>query len=207
MNDYQTLTLVSRDVNCSNISMDDFVQMMFSDILEADEKYNELYCPEYVASIVRSFESFVDSHRKQATRYAEKKWKTEKYRNAYIEQEVNKARKNFSRDKYYDHLSFFDLDVHPESNGLSGDCCLSIDRLTFAALRRCFESIKDNYYFKNALGWKLEYERHIPYYATCFRPHITLILPDDVQAKYTKAQEDLAESIRKFYEGCTYWGD
>ena len=30
MNNYQTITLVSRDVNCSNISMDEFVQMMFS---------------------------------------------------------------------------------------------------------------------------------------------------------------------------------
>jgi len=207
MNNYKTITLVSRDVNCSNISMDDFVQMMFSDILEADEKYNELYCPEYVASIVRNFESFVESHRKQAVRYAENKWKTEKKRNAYIEQEVNKARKNFSRNKYYYNLSFFDFNVHPESNRLSGNCCLSINHLTFNALRSCFESVKDNYYFKNALGWKLNYEANENNHKVCFRPYIELIMPEDVKAKYEQAEKDLTESVNNFYKGCTYWGD
>lgn len=205
---YTTITLVKREnVNCSSISEDEFVSKMFSDIIEAEEKYNELYAPEYVASIIRHCNSYVESYRKRAERIAEKKWKTEKKRNVYIAQEVAKANKEFNRNAFYYDLSFFDFDVHPESNGLSGDCCISINRLTFDSLRRCFESVKDNYYFKNASGWKLEYEAHENDHKVCFRPYITLIMPEDVEAKYHKAAEDLSESIRKFYEGCTYWGD
>ena len=207
MNNYKTITLVSRNVNCSNISMDEFVQMMFSDILEADEKYNELYCPDYVANIVRGFKSYVESYRNQAIRYAEKKWKTEKKRNEYINKETDAARKRYNRDGYYYHLSFFDFDVHPETNSLSGDCCLSIDRLTFPALERCFEAVKDNYYFKNATGWALKYKCHDNNHSASFRPYIELIMPEDVKAKYEQAEKDLAESIRKFYEGCHYFGD
>ena len=208
MNDYKTITLVSRDgINCSNISMEEFVRMMFSDILEADEKYNDLYCPDYVASIVRHFENMMAYTRKDATKYAEKKWKTEKKRNEYINKKIAEAKAKFNTDSYYYHLSFFDFDVHPESNGLSGDCCISIDRLTYDVLRRCYEAVKDNYYFKNATGWKLEYECHENNHSVSFRPHINLIMPEDVEAKYHKAAEDLAEDIRRFYANCYYPGD
>lgn len=208
MSEYRTITLVKREnVNCSSITEDEFVRMMFSDILEAEETYNKLYCPDYVASIVRRYEYILRSTRDRAIKYAEKKWKTDKKRNEYITNEVANAKKNFNIDSYYDDLSFFDFDVHPETNGLSGDCCISINRMTFDTLRRCFNSVKDNYYFKNSLGWKLEYKCNETNHSVSFRPHINLIMPEDVEAKYHKAEEDLTESVRKFYEGCTYWGD
>jgi len=208
MYNYQTITLVSRNnVNCANLSMDEFVQMMFSDILEAEENYNELYCRDYVAAILRNFESYVKSYHDAAVRYAEKKWKTEKKRNEYIVKETDAARSRYNRDAYYYSLSFFDFDVHPDRNGLSGDCCLSINSMNFNSLRRCFEAVKDNYYFKNATGWKLEYEASENDHKVCFRPYITLIMPEKVKAEYEKAEKDLTESVRKFYEGCHYWGD
>ena len=208
MTNYQTITLVSRDnVNCANLSMDEFVQMMFSDILEAEENYNELYSADYVNGVIRNFNSYVKCYHDTAVRYAEKKWKTDKKRTQYIDKETDAARKRYNLDAYWYGLSFFDFDVHPESNGLNGNCCLSIDSLTFNSLRRCFEAVKDNYYFKNASGWKLEYEAHDNNHQVCFRPFITLIMPEDVKAKYEQAEKDLTESVRKFYEGCTYWGD
>ena len=208
MSEYRTITLVKREnINCSTISVDDFVRMMFSDILEAEEIYNDLYCPEYVESIIRNFNNYIGYYRKHAISYAEKHWKTEKKRNEYINKEVTNARNKFNRDSFYYGISFFDFDVHPESNGISGDCCISINKMTFDSLRRCFELIKDNYYFKNATGWKLEYKCSDYDHHSCFRPHINLIMPEDVKAKYEQAEKDLTESIRKFYEGCTYWGD
>ena len=208
MSEYRKITLVKREnVNCSSITEDEFVRMMFSDILEAEDTYNNLYCPDYVAGIIRRFESNLQSTRNRAIKYAEKKWKTDKKRNEYVTNEVTNAKKNFNMNSYYYDLSFFDFDVHPESNGLSGDCCISINRMKFDTLRRCFNSVKDNYYFKNSLGWKLEYECHENTHSVSFRPHINLIMPEDVEAKYRKAKEDLTESVRKFYEGCTYWGD
>lgn len=208
MNDYKTITLVSRDgINCSNISMEEFVRMMFSDILEADEKYNDLYCPDYVAGIIRGFESYVDSYRKAAIRYAEKKWKTEKKRNEYVEKETEAARKRYNRDAFYYDLSFFDFNVTPGEMGLSGNCCISYRDLTPAKLRRCYEAVKDNKYFKKAMGWKLTYEASNNSYRASFRPQIKLIVDEETENQMVNDEKRLTESVNKFYENCNYWGD
>lgn len=89
MSEYCKITLVKREnVNCSSITEDEFVRMMFSDILEAEENYNKLYCPDYVADIIRHFEYILQSTRNRAIKYAEKKWKTDKKRNEYVNNEV-----------------------------------------------------------------------------------------------------------------------
>ena len=50
-------TLVSRNINCSELNVDDFVKVMFCDVLEAEEIYNENYCSEYVKSQINFYES------------------------------------------------------------------------------------------------------------------------------------------------------
>ena len=47
MNGYRTITLTSRNINCSTITVKEFISAMFSDLLEAQEKYNDLYIPEW----------------------------------------------------------------------------------------------------------------------------------------------------------------
>ena len=207
MNDYRTVILTSRNINCSTITVDEFIRAMFSDFLEAEEKYNDLYIPEWEAAKVKSFFQNLEWARKRATNFAEKKWKTEKKRTAYIESEVAKARKEYKMSDFYYNLSFFDFDVNPGEMGISGNCCISYKELTPAKLERCFETVKDNKYFKKASGWKLTYEASNDSYRTCFRPHIELIVDAETEAKMKKDAENLTESVRNFYKGCTYWGD
>ena len=207
MSNYRTITLISRNINCSNITADEFIAAMFSDFLEAEEKYNDLYIPEWEASKVNGYERDIAYTRKWATGIAEKKWKTEKKRNAFIESEVEKRRKEYKFDNFYYSLSFFDFDVEPWRNGLSGDCCISYKELTPTKLNRCFEKVKDNKYFKKATGWKFTYEANENSHRTCFRPHIELITDAETAAQMKKDADDLTESVRKFYEGATYWGD
>jgi hypothetical protein len=207
MNDYRTITLVSRNINCSTITADEFIAAMFSDFLEAEEKYNDLYIPEWEACKVKSYFNRINYIRKWATGVAEKKWKTEKRRNIFIEDEVTKARENYNFDDFYYSLSFFDFDVNPGKMGISGDCCISYKELTPNKLLRCFESVKDNKYFKKAFGWKFTYEASNNSHRTCFRPHIELITDEETAAQMKKDAENLTESVRKFYEGCHYWGD
>jgi hypothetical protein len=145
--------------------------------------------------------------RKRATNFAEKKWKTEKKRTAYIESEVAKARKEYKMSDFYYDLSFFDFDVNPGEMGISGDCCISYKELTPAKLGRCFEAVKDNKYFKKAMGWKFTYEASNNSHQVCFRPHIELIVDAETEAQMKKDADDLTESVRNFYKGCTYWGD
>ena len=207
MNDYRTITLTSRNINCSTITADEFIQAMFSDFLEAEEKYNDLYIPEWEAYKVKSFNDRMVWVRNWATKIAEKKWKTDKKRTAFIEKEVEKARKEYKIDSFYYDLSFFDFKVNPGEMGISGDCCISYKELTPAKLRRCYEAVKDNKYFKKATGWKLTYEASNNSYRTSFRPHIELIVDTDTAAQMKKDADDLTASVNKFYEGCTYWGD
>jgi len=207
MNDYRTIILTSRNINCSTITAEEFIRAMFSDFLEAEEKYNDLYIPEWEASKVRNFFSHMEWARKRAINFAEKKWKTEKKRTAYIESEVAKARKEYKMSDFYYDLSFFDFDVNPGEMGISGDCCISYKELTPTKLGRCFEAVKNNKYFKKAMGWKLTYEASNNSHQVCFRPHIELIVDAETEAKMKKDAEDLTESVRNFYKGCTYWGD
>jgi len=207
MNDYRWITLTSRNIDCSTITVEEFISAMFADFLEAQDKYNELYIPEWEARKVKNFENHIACVLKHATKVAEKKWKTEKRRNAYIESEVKKARKEYKFDSFYYDLSFFDFNVTPGEMGLSGNCCISYRDLTPEALRRCFNEIKDNKYFKKALGWKLTYEASNNSYQVSFRPQIKLIVDKETENQMENDEKRLTESVCKFYENCNYWGD
>jgi hypothetical protein len=207
MNNYRLITLTSRNIDCSNITPEQFISAMFSDFLEAEEKYNDLYIPEWEAHKVKNFFDRLAYTRKWAKGIAEKKWKTEKKRNEFIEKEVEKARKEYKIDSFYYDLAFFDFDVNPGEMGISGACSISYKELTPITLRRCYEAVKDNKYFKQAHGWKLTYEASNNSYKVCFRPHIELIVDADVEAQMKHDEEVLTNAVNEFYKGCKYWGD
>ena len=207
MNTYRWITLTSRHIDCSNITVDEFISMMNSDLLEAQEKYNELYIPEWEAYKLRRFNESLIAIHNRAIKFAEKKWKTEKKRNAYIEREVKKARKEYKFDSFYYGLSFFDFNVNPGDMGISSNCILSYEDLTPNKLRRCFENIKDNKYFKKAKGWILTYECSENSYRTAFRPQIKLIVDSETEAQMKHDEEVLTNAVNEFYKGCQYWGD
>ena len=203
----RNITLVSRNIDCSTITAEEFVKTMFSDFLEAEEKYNDLYIPEWEAWKVESFKRHMKWARERAIKFAEKKWKTEKHRNLFINTEVKKACESYKLPNYYDKLSFFDFDVNPGHNGLSTNCCISYRELTPQALERCFNEVKDNKYFKKANGWMLTYSAHDDSYRSNSRPQIKLIVDPETEAQMKKEAQDLANSINDFYKNCHYWGD
>ena len=69
--------------------------------------------------------------------------------------------------------------------------------------------VKDNEYFKQATGLSIviTIDTDEKYIKSHFRPHAKLILPADLEKKYIAAKHDLVESVARFYEGCTYFGD
>lgn len=207
MTSYRNINLVSRNINCNAISEEEFVKAMFSDLLEAEEKYNELYAPEHVTNIIKSFESHMNREKINAEAYANKTWKTEKKRNAYIMKKLADDRNKFNFNQYYYGLSFFDFNVNPGSISLSSNCTISYDNLTYDKLKKCFNEIKNNEYFKKATGWVLTYEAHVDSYQTCFRPQIKLIVDEETQKKMNEDAENLTKAVNKFYSGCTYFGD
>lgn len=186
--------LVTRAVDCSSITKEEFIRMMIKDLEEAIKVYDEYWCPIYEESHRKAMENYRKSVLKVSTEFAEKKWKTEKRRQQYIDKKLSEIEDN---GYYYPCLTFFDMDLEPGKNGISGACVIDVKNPN---LDRCWEEIKDNKYFIRATGWILE-DHH------GFRPQIKLILSEDVQEEFDNERKDLERAIAEFYRGTTYFGD
>lgn len=189
--------LVEREVNCSELNCEDFVKMMSEDFGKAIKEHDDYLLPIEKAK----HDEYVNKHteyvKECAMKFAERKWKTEKKRQEYINNEL--ANIKFSSFRH-SKLAFFDFNVNPGKMGISGACILDCDKIDERKLANCFNYIKDNEYFKAANGWILE--DHI--YG---RPQILLKLPEDVQKKFDDDRESLNKAVSDFYDGCRYFGD
>lgn len=190
-------TLTTREVNCSELTAEMFASMMIADMKKAKEVYDSIWYPIELDAYNKRIESIKVANEKHARAYAEKKWKTEKKRNEYVEKVVSSY---VPYEFKYWTITFFDFKVEPWSNGISGNCILSYDKMTEDAMIKCFNTIKDNKYFKVAKGWILEDHHHC-------RPQIKLILDESVEAEFKKDEENLGNAIAEFYKGTNYWGD
>ena len=206
---YRNIVLVTRNAECGNLTPEEFVKMMFNDVLEAVDKYDDMCIHEYIENEIKFVNDCISGAERRAKAYAEKKWKTEKKRTEYVTKEVSAMRKKMSdrSSGYYYGITFFDFDVNPGSNGLSGNCCLNLSTLTPEALVRCFNEVKDNKYFKAAHGWTLEYKASENSYRNSFRPQIKLIVDADVEAQMKADAKALEDAIAEFYRNCSYPGD
>ena len=188
--------LVTRKINCSELSMEQFVELMGNDLKIAYEEYVRIFKPIDEARYNLNVERNKIAVELKAREYATKKWKTDKKRDAYVAKEVAKIK--VEPFKFYP-VSFFDFEVEPWKNGIS-ECCILHPFETVERLKQCFEYIKDNEYFKSAKGWQLIDVRN-------FRPEIKLILDEEMENKYHNAERKLSESIFEFYKNTNYCGD
>ena len=150
-NNYFWVSIIKREVECSKLTEQEFIEFILEDIKVASDEYSSL---------------------------------------------------TNGRD-----ISFFDLDVEPYRNNISGSCVLNTDTDEEKA-RSCFKEIKDKKYFQLAKGWEFCYETiEGNNYKSSFRPQIKLLFDEDVQKQYEKDEKDLADDIARFYADCRYFGD
>ena len=187
--------LITRNVDCSTITKDDFIKFMMEDLHNSKEEYRKLHFQVEKAKFEDLEVRRKESIKKRARIFAEKKWKTEAKRNAYVEQEMTKyVPRTF---KFYG-ITYFDFHVEPWSNCLSNT--FSIDKVTTKDLGKCYDEIKENKYFKNAIGWILEDHRYS-------RLQIKLILPEEYEKMWKTDMENLGKAIGEFYKNTKYFGD
>ena len=82
--------LVTRMIDCSKITEQEFISAMTEDVNNAVEIYKSIFWPieeQYHASNVERQKKSIANIAKQ---YAEKKWKTEKKRQQYIDAQLAK---------------------------------------------------------------------------------------------------------------------
>lgn len=194
--------LVTREVNCSTLTKEQFVTMMGEDLTNALNEDIKIFRPIEEALYNERKRSDFERTEKRAKEYATKRYKSVKWAENYIKREMENLAKSYeSKWKQFSFypVSYFDFDVEPWSNGISGYCILHPCE-TKERLEQCFEYIKDNEYFKAAKGWQLIDHRSS-------RPEIKLILDEEMETKYKNAERSLGEAIANFYAGSNYWGD
>lgn len=192
----EAVLITRENIVCSELTKEQFVNMMSEDLTNALHEDIRIFKPiaeEYHKQYIERNKEWVIKH---ATEFAERKWKTEKKRKAYIESEIEKI---VNKPLHFSPVSYFYFDVEPWKNGISV-CCILHPCETVENLERCFEYIKDNVYFKAAKGWQLIDHRG-------FRPEIKLILDEEMESKYKNDERGLSEAISRFYSGSNYWGD
>ena len=198
---YRIVTLLRHEnIKCGKLTEEEFCELIEADLKEAAKIYADARKPEKEAAS----KAYMELRRKQLTEYAEKKWKTEKKRNEYIENAM--ANLNASRSLYDDKLDFVDFDVEPWENGIHGTCILHPSKIK-AEAPRCFADIKDNKYFKRATGWAIKYEANKDSLRSCFRPYIDLLGDESLKKEMAEDRKRLADAITSFYANTNYWGD
>lgn len=183
--------LVSRNINCANITKDDFVNAIVDDMKNAYQNHVDYEQP----TVDKRNEEYVNSQIKKITEFANSKYKREKYKQEYINKEISKINRNYFSIPSF---SFADFDVMPDRMGISYDCIISMDRLD--KVDKCYERVKDNEYFKKIVGWEI-------IYVPSQRNYFKFITDAETEKEMNARIAAHNRSVHDFYENVTYWGD
>ncbi len=212
INKRNEVTLVERVIDLGTITFEDFKNVLMADFNNACELYDEIN----EAGNKAAKQHIFNYKMKEAQKYAELKWKTEKRRNIYVEEERKQILEQLETRRSWEVTSnglFFDFDPNPGANFIPA--VNVIKRISFSednsGLRKAFENLVNSKYFRKAKGWRFRYqgceEKALHPYSSAFRPSIELILDEDVQKQLEVEEKSLADAIHSFYSGSNYWGD
>lgn len=199
--DYCTVVLLRHpNLDCKNMTEDEFVELISNDFKAACKEYDNVIEP-YNKAELESEKAF---RLKQYTEYAEKHWKRQANRDKYI------ANMMANTESIYFHpskIEFFDFDPHQGAeSGIPYDCIIS-NKSTEASLRKCFKELKKAKYFDKATGWAFKYTADQDTLRSGFRPWIDLDLGESARQELEADKKKLEDDMRRFYAGCTYFGD
>ena len=197
---------VTRKFNkkASEITREEFVAMMRADVeatiakfrtwtaIVGDKKYQE----DNEAYKIRRAEKV-----EQIISESYKKYKREFYRLRYVDREIAKLPENLIRNSIYDgrELGSISWDIKPWSNGCSLIMSDHIEDTLLYTLGHLYKEAIKNKYFLQCSGWSIV--------ESLSTAEFKLHLSPELQEQWIADEHKLAESIARFYEGCTYWGD
>ena len=197
--------------NASEITREEFVSMMRADVEVAIAEFREW-------SAIESEKKYQVDNEAYKIRRAEKveqiiaesykKYKRESYRLRYVEREIASIPDSLDRCYYKGReLGGISWDIKPWSNGCTlimwGSKIWGINEYDAEYLERYVSGLYDeaikNEYFLHSTGWSIV--------ESLSSAEFKLHLSDELEAKWKADEHNLAKSIARFYEGCTYWGD
>lgn len=205
---YGKAVLIERNVEIAKISSEEFAEMLYSDLKEAEEFYQNMNNPVLEANYIKKTKEQRERGLVNAIAYANKKWKTEKRRNQHIEEYKAKMAKPIEIPYWVkDSLKFFDYNISPWAMG--AEACFRIDTVTKEEIARAHNRSSWSEWFQNAIGYRLAYDTHLGYdtYTCPSRPQIELIFNEEWTAKWEAGKKGLSEAVSNFYAHTTYFGD
>lgn len=197
-------TFVTREFGKTGaeVSKEEFVKMMLEDIATASEEYFKWTASEGNLKYIEDCEAYAIRRQQAIERIIENsyaKYKKEYYRLRWVEKMSSSYPEEMSRDSWrHDghNLKSIRWDIKPWDNACSR---FSLDTDLEKILGYHYEEAMNNKYFKGCTGWSIV--------ETDYSTEVKLHLSDELQEQWKADEHHLAESIAKFYEGCTYWGD
>lgn len=197
--------------NASEITREEFVAMMRADVEVAIAEFREWSAIESEKKYQVDNEAYKIRRAEKVERIISesyKKYKREFYRLRYVEREIASIPDSLDRCYYKGReLGGISWDIKPWSNGCTlimwGSNLWGVNEYDANYLERYVSGLYDeaikNEYFLHSTGWSIV--------ESLSSAEFKLHLSDEMEAKWKADEQHLAESIAKFYEGCTYWGD
>lgn len=200
---YVTVTLVRREnLDLANISKEDFIKFILEDYKEAVSEYDKIIKP----LNEKRRKDLIERDVKSAIKFAEKKWKTDKKRNEYVEN----IRKNAEAKEWYmDKADRIFFDCKPDKGEMGiNQVCIFDKETDEKQLEKAYEVLMNSKYFKKGTGWAFKYDasskEHL-YYS--FRPYVDILLNESDKAEQQRDEENLTKAVDDFYKDAKYWGD
>jgi hypothetical protein len=195
-------TFVTREFGKTGaeLTKEEFIQMMKEDIESAKEAYRAWSDKTAEEKYIADSKIYAERRQQVIDRIIENsyaKYKREYYRLRWVEKMVSSYPEVMERLGYshYGHdLTSLRWNTEPWSNSSRYITIKHLDR----ELEYLYDCAIKNRYFQQATGWSIVED---------FNTEFKLHLSDELQEEWKADEHNLAESIAKFYEGCTYWGD
>lgn len=199
---YGVMTLVRREnLDLANLSEEDFIKFILEDFNTAVEEYSKICKPLNDKRI----QDRIEYETKVAIKYAEKKWKTQKKRDEYVEN----IKKNAADKKIYledPKRIFFDLNPDKSQMGISQECIINAQS-TEKTLKVAYKEMQKSKYFKKGTGWAFKYDSYGKDKNYVLRPYIDILLNESTRAEQKRDEETLSKAVQNFYANSNYWGD
>lgn len=191
---YRTVTLLRHEnIDCPNLTVDEFVEMMHQDLEKALDEYKNAIHGE----IKQDHKSYVEYRTKEAEEFAAKKWKTDKRRQEYVKRAIFNAENDTWRLR--EAGIFFDF--RPDIDVASPQVCTISPSSSDKDLALCFKEVSKSKWWQKATGWVFKYECDKKTLRYSFRPRIDLIMDESSTAERKREKEALDNAISAWYGG------
>lgn len=211
---YADFVIAKRFIDCSSVTREDFINAVIEDGKTAIKSYNENAIPRITEYAIKRNAEYVAKSREQiisqAISYAERKWKTEKRRNQYVQEVITELdNKGNNYVPNVQGIGFFDFNGNCGTTiGINSLCILKeTDFDNPERIGKCYDILINTIYFRNAIGWEFTYNGNSDTYGSCFRPQIKLLFDNTTTEDVKKSQETLNNTVSNFYKNTNYLGD